>query len=103
VPASAAGAPGILALADGDRLRRLIVGAGFSEPQIEEVRFTWRFGDADQYWKFLTGAAGAIAMVVDQLEEDERGRVRQEIAQRVGSLDGPGIEFPAVSLIASAL
>ncbi len=101
VPASAAGAPGILALADGDRLRRLIVGAGFSEPQIEEVRFNWRFGDADQYWKFLTGAAGAIAMVVEQLEEDE-ARVRQEIAQRVGSLDGAGIEFPAVSLIASA-
>jgi ubiquinone/menaquinone biosynthesis C-methylase UbiE len=64
VPRPEAGAPGILALSDHDRLRRLFAGAGFSDPQIEEVAFFWRFADTDDYWEFLTGAAGAIAMVL---------------------------------------
>ena len=56
----ATGTPGILALADRDRLRGLFAGAGFSEPDIDEVAFAWRFRDTDDYWAFLTGAAGAI-------------------------------------------
>jgi hypothetical protein len=59
------GAPsGMLALADRDRPRRLIAGAGFSDPQVEDVAFMWRFANADEYWAFLTDAAGAIAMVL---------------------------------------
>jgi ubiquinone/menaquinone biosynthesis C-methylase UbiE len=103
VPPPQEGAPGILALADRDRLRRLFAGAGFSDPQIEDVAFTWRFANADEYWAFLTGAAGAIAMVLGRLAEDERRRVHEEIAERVAPFDGAGgIELPAVSLVASA-
>jgi SAM-dependent methyltransferase len=58
MPPPEAGAPGILALADRDRLRRLFVGAGFSEPDIDEVAFVWRFRDPDEYWGFLTGVFG---------------------------------------------
>src|SRR6266511_3876354 len=61
LPPPEVGAPGILALADRDRLRRLFAEAGFSDPQIEEVAFTWYFRDVDDYWEFLTRAAGAIA------------------------------------------
>ena len=103
MPAPNAGAPGILALADRDRLRRLFADAGFSEPHGEEVAFTWRFRDVDDYWGFLTGAAGAIAAVVNRLEEDERGRVREEIAERLQCFYiGEEIELPAVSLVAWA-
>ena len=100
----AAGTPGILALADRDRLRCLFAGAGFSEPHIEEVAFVWRFRDPDDYWAFLTGAAGAIAMVLDRLDHGERERVRSEIAARTLSFasGGAAIELPAVSLVASA-
>ncbi len=103
MPPPEAGAPGILALADRDRVRRLFSGAGFSEPQIEEVAFTWRFAGADDYWEFLTGAAGAIAMVLGRLDDDERRHVREQIAEGVASFGGPsGIGLPAVSLVASA-
>jgi ubiquinone/menaquinone biosynthesis C-methylase UbiE len=103
MPAPDTDAPGILALADRDRFRRLFVGAGFSDPHIDEVAFSWRFPDADGYWKFLAGAAGAIALVLGRLEDGERERVREEVAQRVGSFAGPaGIELPAVSVVASA-
>jgi hypothetical protein len=55
------------------------------------------------YWDFLTGAAGAIAAVVGRLEEDERGRVREEISERLQPFYiGEEIELPAVSLVAWA-
>jgi SAM-dependent methyltransferase len=103
MPPPEAGAPGILALADRDRLRALITGAGFADPEIEDVAFTWRFADGDEYWDFLAQAAGAIAMVLERLADDERAAVRRELDERVAPYrDGGGLEFPAVSLVASA-
>jgi ubiquinone/menaquinone biosynthesis C-methylase UbiE len=103
MPSPEAGAPGILALADRDRVRGLFAGAGFLDPRIEEVAFTWDFRDVDDYWEFLTGAAGAIAVVLGRIEVDERRQVREQIADRVASFVTAGrIELPAVSLVASA-
>jgi SAM-dependent methyltransferase len=103
MPPPDSSAPGVLALADHERLRRLFAGAGFSEPLIDEVAFTWRFPDTDAYWDFLTDAAGAIALVLDRLDDDEREGVREEIAARVAPHTGvAGIELPAVSIVAAA-
>ena len=98
-----AGAPGILALGDRGRLSGLVEAAGFSSPQIDDVPFTWTFSDFDDYWDFLEGAAGAIAMVLNQLSEDERRSVRDEIVTRVDEFSRKdGLEFPAMSLVAAA-
>lgn len=44
-----------------------------------------------------------LGLVVGRLEEDERKRVRDEVAERAQSFAGPdGIELPAVSVVASA-
>ena len=103
VPPPEAGAPGILALGDRDRLRGLLAEAGFAEPQIDAVPFMCGFADADDYWDFLTRAAGGVAMVIGRLDDDERTRVREEIMERVSPFAvGGGIELPAVSLVASA-
>jgi ubiquinone/menaquinone biosynthesis C-methylase UbiE len=103
-PPPGAGAPGILALADRDRLRRLFTGAGFEDPQIDEVAFTWYFSDVDDYWDFLSGAAGAIAMILARLEADELRLVREQIGQLVASFVVAGrLELPATSLVASAV
>jgi ubiquinone/menaquinone biosynthesis C-methylase UbiE len=103
IPPPEAGAPGILALANRDRLRLLFTQAGFAEPAIEEVAFGFRFAGVDDYWEFLNGAAGAIAMVLSRLGEDERERIRGEIAAQVDASAGSGqIELPATSLVVSA-
>jgi ubiquinone/menaquinone biosynthesis C-methylase UbiE len=103
LPATDPGAPGVLALADRDRLRHLFLDAGFSEPLIDEVAFTWRFPNVDAYWDFLTGAAGAVAMIVEGLESRERERVRDEVVREAARFTSDaGIEIPAVSLVASA-
>jgi hypothetical protein len=57
----------------------------------------------DDYWKYLNSAAGAIAMVLSELDEDERERIRGEIAEQLDPFGGPGqIELPATSLVVSA-
>src|SRR6266545_8100487 len=43
MPPPEAGAPGILALADRDRVRLLFTEAGFADPAIEEIAFGFRF------------------------------------------------------------
>jgi ubiquinone/menaquinone biosynthesis C-methylase UbiE len=97
------GAPGLFALADQSRLGQLLAKAGFSEARFEEVAFTWRFADPDAFWTFLNEAAGAITIVLDRLDDDERLRVGQEILERVEAFDGPrGLELRGVSLVASA-
>jgi ubiquinone/menaquinone biosynthesis C-methylase UbiE len=95
----AAGAPGILALGDRDRLRGLFTGAGLSEPEIDEVAFTFDFPDFDAYWGFLTSAAGAIAMVIGRLGDDERDRVRARVEELTA---GYGGELPVLALVAAA-
>jgi SAM-dependent methyltransferase len=103
IPPADVGAPGILALADRDRLRRIFTEAGFAGPAIEEVAFGFRFVGMDDYWEFLNGAAGAIAMVLTRLGEDERERIRGEIAEQLGAFGGSGeIELPATSLVVAA-
>jgi ubiquinone/menaquinone biosynthesis C-methylase UbiE len=103
MPPPEAGAPGILALGDPERVRQLFAGAGFSEPRIDEVPFTWDFHDVDDYWDFLTGAAGAIAVVLGRIGDEERRHVREQLADRVASFVCAGrIELPAACLVASA-
>ena len=103
IPPSESGAPGILALADPDRLRRLFTQAGFADPAIEEVPFSFRFPGMDDYWQFLNSAAGAIVMVLRGLAEDERSRIRDAIAAQIDRHNTSGqIELPAMSLVASA-
>ena len=103
MPPPERGGPGILALADPDRLRGLFVGAGFPEPRIDPVPLTWRFADAGDYWAYLTEVAGAIAMVLGRLDDAERARVRALIAERAAPFAGDdGLALPGVSLVVSA-
>jgi SAM-dependent methyltransferase len=103
MPPPEAGSPGLFALADQSRLGQLLAGAGFSQARFEEVEFTWRFADPAAFWTFLTEAAGAITIVLDRLDDDERLRVGEEIRERVEAFHGPsGLELRGVSLVASA-
>jgi len=103
IPPSEAGAPGILAPADRDRLRLLFTEAGFADPAIEGVAFGSRFAGVDDYWEFLNSAAGAMAMVLSRLGEDERKRIRGAIAEQLDAFGASGqTELPATSLVVSA-
>jgi len=92
-------APGILALANPDRIRRLLAGAGFSDPRIEEVPLVFTFASADEYWSFLKEIAGALALVITGLPQERQHIVQRAVEDRLGPFrrDG-GYAVPGVCL-----
>src|SRR5215211_3453672 len=79
IPPPDPAAPGIFAMADPGRIRKLVVRAGFAEPEIEEVFFLWPFADQYTYWRFLTEVAGAISPVLRSLPPETRAVVREQV------------------------
>jgi SAM-dependent methyltransferase len=103
VPPSEPGQPGILALADAARLGQLFTDAGLADPEIDEVPFAYSFTGEDDYWRFLTDMAGAIAMALGRLDDDARAAVRTQLARRLEPYGAPDdLVLPAVSLVAAA-
>jgi SAM-dependent methyltransferase len=95
MPPPEPGAPGIFALGDPDRLRELVTGAGFADPEIEELTFEWRY-DADELWETLTKLAGPLARVIKGLPDDERAATRAAIEESLaGFRDGDQLAIPA--------
>ena len=86
VPPPEPGAPGIFAMAEPDRIRELVTGAGFSEPQIEQVEIDWDYDDADEHWQFTLKLAGPLADAIAQLEEGQREEIRQEVGSKISGL-----------------
>jgi hypothetical protein len=39
-------------MADPDRTRSLLSGAGFEVRRMEELELSWRFEDLDGYWRY---------------------------------------------------
>ena len=83
MPPPEAGAPGIFALADPDRTRELVAGAGFGEPDIEEIAFEFRYADNNDFWDALVQLAGPLAKVINALPEDERQATHDAILESV--------------------
>ena len=92
-------APGIFAMADPGRIRELVVGADFAEPEIEEVSLRWAFTEQEDYWRFLTGLAGAISSVLQALPPGAQAVVREQVYEAAEPFrSGEGYDFPAVCL-----
>jgi ubiquinone/menaquinone biosynthesis C-methylase UbiE len=92
-------APGIFAMAAPERTRALVEGAGFRPERMETVQLTYRFGDFGEIWDFLNELAGALAVVIAALPEEDRELVRERIEREAESFrsDG-GYEIPGAAL-----
>jgi SAM-dependent methyltransferase len=95
MPPPEPGAPGIFAMGDPERVRELVTGAGFADPEIEELAFEWRYA-ADDLWDTLTRLAGPIARVIKGLPEDEQQATRAAIEDAMaGYREGADLVVPA--------
>jgi SAM-dependent methyltransferase len=99
LPPPEPGAPGIFSMGDRERIRELLSGAGFAEPEIEEVPVEWRFDRAEEYWRFVNEVAGGIALTIKSLPDDERQAVRQQLDANAAAFEqNGGFVFPGVAL-----
>src|SRR5680860_880845 len=77
------GAPGIVAMADPERIRSLVSGAGFGEPELEEIPFEFRYKDFDDLWDSVVRLAGPLAHAIKALDEGERRATYEAIEQNL--------------------
>ena len=99
IPPPDPGAPSAFAMADPERIRELVVGAGFAEPEIEEVTFRWPFADQDAYWRYVTETSASASPVLRSLAPEARNEVREQVHEAARPYrSGEGYDFPAVCL-----
>jgi SAM-dependent methyltransferase len=97
MPAPQSGAPGIFAMADPQRIVKLVTGAGFESPRLVEVPIGWHFDSFDRFWQHSHEIVGAVAMVLQELDERESAEVRGQLERELepfakdGGYDMPGV------------
>jgi|SRR5215218_4780460 len=103
VPPPEPGAPGIFALGEPARISELVTGAGFGEPEREEIAFEFRYVDFDELWDTLVRLS-PIGGVIDELPADEREATREAIMQNVAPYrnDDGSYTAPAATWAVSA-
>jgi SAM-dependent methyltransferase len=103
MPPPEPGAPGIFSMASEERTRALLEGAGFTAVRMQEVPVRWAFRNLDEYESWVTEVAGAFAMVVRGLPEDERKALRSQLTEAFTPFaTNGGYELPGVALCALA-
>jgi hypothetical protein len=76
-----------------------VVGAGFAEPEIEEVPFRLPFADRDAYWRYLTETSASSSPVLRSLSPEEQDRVREQVHEVARPFQSnEGYDFPSVCL-----
>jgi SAM-dependent methyltransferase len=102
LPAPEPGTPGIFAMADPDRIRALVTGAGFGEPQIEQVEVSWPIDSADGHWNLMVmKLAGPLADAIGRLDGSEREEIRNEVRSGIERVIEEHGSIPGVSHVVS--
>ncbi|HEY2161762.1 MAG TPA: methyltransferase domain-containing protein [Solirubrobacteraceae bacterium] len=97
-------APGMFVLADAERLRELLDGAGFLEPVVEPIALMRTDDDVRHFIQGTLDLSAPLAEVHDRLSDEHWSEVEAriaELAQPFATEDGR-LAFPAVSLGAAA-
>jgi ubiquinone/menaquinone biosynthesis C-methylase UbiE len=94
MPAPVPGAPGIFALGEPGRIRELVTGAGFGEPELEELAFEYRYADFDDMWGAVVGLS-PFGGIFDGLPGDERDATRAAVMQSMAPYRGEDGSYAA--------
>jgi ubiquinone/menaquinone biosynthesis C-methylase UbiE len=102
-PPTEPGSPGPFVLGDPQRIRQLVGGAGFSDPEIEEVPVHWGYVDADDHWQRTITLSPSIGKRVAELSDEDRERVRTTVRERVEARLAAGPEgMDGLALVVTA-
>ena len=92
------GPGGMFSMSEHDGIRELVAGAGYDEVDIEAMPVTWAFENFDHLWSFATELAGAIAMLIAGMSDDEVTDLRNDVEAAAQSFrSGESYSFPGVT------
>jgi SAM-dependent methyltransferase len=97
------GEPGMFVLADKERLRGLLEGAGFEVERIDEVSVLLPYDDVDDYVTAANETGGMFARIWREASEEEHDIIKARLAEEFEpfAVDG-GYELPGVAVVALA-
>lgn len=103
-PPPAPGTPGPFALADHERLRDLIAGAGLDGIVVESVACERRHESLEDWWAETRRVSGPIGALFSQLPDDQVAAIREEAFARAQAhmLEDGAVRFPASVAAATA-
>ena len=97
-------APGPFRLADPQRLRELLEGAGLEVTGVEDVEITWRASSLDEWWDVTLDTSRMLAQAVATATSAQIEAIRTGAAERLaryvapdGSLAVPGLARVALA------
>jgi SAM-dependent methyltransferase len=92
----------MFSLADPERLRALMVAAGFGTVVVDEIALRWGYDDFDAYWDEEALVAGPYEDYLRSLATTEREAVRGRLRASLEPWrSGLGYRIPGVTLVAS--
>jgi SAM-dependent methyltransferase len=96
-------APGPFVLAEHERLRDLLEGAGFGSVNIEEVPLLLKYDDVDDYIAVSTETSGMLARIWREVSDADRDVIVTRLTEDFApfAIEG-GFELPGVAVVASA-
>jgi ubiquinone/menaquinone biosynthesis C-methylase UbiE len=93
------GPGGMFSMSEHDRIRELVSAAGYENVEIEDMEVHWVFEDFDQSWAFTTELAGAIAVLIEDMDEAELAEFKEEVrASSETYRSGKGYDFPGKTI-----
>jgi ubiquinone/menaquinone biosynthesis C-methylase UbiE len=96
-------APGMFALADEPRLRRLLEQAGFTEIRVERVEAVEQYESLDAWWNFTRQVAGPVATLLAGLADADREAIRSRANEMAYQFaDDGALRFPSAMRLAAA-
>ena len=102
IPPPEPGAPGIFAMGDPNRIRELVAGAGFGEPEIEQVEIAWPYVDVDEHWRLTLKLAGPLAEALMSLAPEDQEAVRMTVRDRIEPLMADGAQVSGLVHVVTA-
>jgi SAM-dependent methyltransferase len=102
-PVPPPGVPGPFSLDDADKLSRLLSDAGLTDVAVTEVAVPLHADSFDQWWTRTSALAGPLANMLGALPDVAAAELRGRLIEAARDYETPtGLDFPGVSLIASA-
>jgi SAM-dependent methyltransferase len=75
--------PGPFSLGNPDLLHDFVRRSGFSDPEIEEIAFAFRYRDLSEFWEVLAGLSARFARALASHSKSERAELRVALAERL--------------------
>ncbi len=100
----APGTPGPFALGDAERVRELLMQAGFAEVEVQAIELEQRHPSFEVFWETTLDIARAFHDAVLSRPEPEIAEIRAGLAARMAPYTSPegALAIPARTLVASA-